>query len=172
MQMTMVSAAVLLLSLAGCQSPPPLSDPEPQRIEEPESMPGVRAAVKPESAPIRVPSASERALADGIGLYDAGDFKGAIKRLLGAREIWGDSTTPGAAANKLAAYKYLAFSYCVMNRRTQCRQQFTRALKLDPGFNLEPAEKTHPVWGPEFDRAKRQASAQGRAVDHSRVERS
>ena len=61
--------------------------------------------------------------------------------------------------NKVAAHKYLAFSYCVTNRRTQCRKHFVDAIKLDANFKLEPTEKTHPVWGPEFERAKKQASA-------------
>jgi len=100
-----------------------------------------------------------RALAEGVGLYDAGDFTGAIKRLLGAKEIWNDSTTAGALADKVAAHKYLAFSYCVTNRRTQCRKHFVDAIKLNADFTLEPTEKTHPVWGPEFERAKKQASA-------------
>ena len=157
LQMKIGLAAFLLLALAGCQSPAPVAEPEPQRADEPEPKPVVPALVEPPPAPVPIPTASERALADGVGLYDAGDFSGAIKRLLGAREIWDDSTNPGATANKVAAHKYLAFSYCVMNRRTQCRKQFVDAIKLDPNFNLEPAEKTHPVWGPEFDRAKKLA---------------
>jgi hypothetical protein len=94
-----------------------------------------------------------------MALYDSGDFNGAIKRLLGAKEIWTDSTSPTASANKLAAHKYLAFSYCVTKRRTLCRKQFVEALKLDPGFNLEPTEKDHPIWGPEFERAKKEVAA-------------
>jgi hypothetical protein len=47
----------------------------------------------------------------------------------------------------------------VTNRRTQCRKHFVDALKLDPEFALEATEKTHPVWGPEFERAKKQATA-------------
>jgi hypothetical protein len=106
-----------------------------------------------------MPTAAELALAEGIALYDAGDFNGAIKRLLGAKDIWEGPPPTSPTATRLAAHKYLAFSYCVTNRRTQCRQQFTNAFKLDPNFNLEPAEKTHPIWGPEFDRAKKQAAA-------------
>lgn len=157
MQKMIALAVLLLLALTGCQSPAPVAEPKPQRVETPEPKPVVPVPVAPK-APIPVPTASERSLADGVSLYDAGDFNGAIKQLLGAKEIWDDTTTPGAA-NKLAAHKYLAFSYCVTNRRPQCRQQFVDALKLDPNFSLEPAEKTHPLWGPEFDRAKTQASA-------------
>ena len=97
-------------------------------------------------------------LASGVALYEAGDFNGAIKRLSGAKEIWDDSTSADALANKVAANKYLAFSYCVANRRTQCRKHFVDAFKLDANFTLEPTELKHPVWGPEFERAKKQAS--------------
>lgn len=154
--MKIALAAVLLLVLAACQSPAPVAELAVQPVEEPE--PVLPAPFEPPPAPIAIPTASERALATAIALYDAGNFNGAIKRLRGA-EIWSDSTSPGATANKLAAHKYLAFSYCVTNRRALCRQQFVGAIKLEPNFDLAPAEKGHPIWGPEFDRARKQASA-------------
>ena len=155
--MRIALAAVLLLALAACQSPTPVAEPAAPPVEEPEPL--LSAPVEPPPAPIANPTASEHALAAGIALYDAGNFNGAIKQLRGAREIWSDSTSPGATANKLAARKYLAFSYCVTNRHALCRQQFVDAIKLEPGFHLAPAEKGHPIWGPEFDRARKQASA-------------
>ena len=159
MQKVTMLAALLLFALAGC-APAPVVEPPPPRPAPPEPKPVVLPVpVAPPPAPIPVPTASERSLAEGIRVYDAGDFNGAIKQLLGAKEIWDDTATSSALANKLAAHKYIAFSYCVTNRRPQCRQQFVDAIKLDPNFNLEPAEKTHPIWGPEFDRAKTQASA-------------
>jgi hypothetical protein len=161
MPMTIAVAAVLLVVLAGCQSPAPVEGPKPQRVGAPEPRPGPVVATVPIKSPpasIPIPTASDRALADGMGLYDAGDFNGAIKRLLGAKEIWDDATTPDAVTHQLAAHKYIAFSYCVTNRRAECRKQFVHAIKLNPGFNLEAVEKTHPVWGPEFDRAKKLAS--------------
>ena len=159
MQLMGALAVVLLLALAGCESPAPVPEPEPQRVRAPESAAVVPPApVPPPPAPMPTVNASGRALADGVGLYDAGNFNGAIKRLLGAKEIWDDSTTADALPNKLAAHKYIAFSYCVTNRRTQCRKHFVDAIKLDAAFDLEPTEKTHPVWGAEFERAKKQAS--------------
>jgi hypothetical protein len=156
LQVSIAIAATLLFVLAGCQSPAPIEEREPPRAEEPEALAALPPPVEPLPPPI--PTPGESALEEGIALYDAGNFNGAIKRLRGAKEIWTDSTTL-ATANKVAAHKYLAFSYCVTKRRTQCRQQFVDALRLDPGFSLEPAEKTHPIWGPEFERAKKQASA-------------
>jgi hypothetical protein len=156
MQVAIALAALGLVLLAGCQTSAPVVQPEPPRVQEPEVQP---APPPVPVAPPPIPTPAERARDDGIALYDAGDFNGAIKRLRGAKEIWTEATTPAATANKVTALKYVAFSYCVTKRRTQCRQQFVEALKLDPGFNLEPAERKHPVWGPEFERAKKQASA-------------
>ena len=152
-------AVVLLVALAGCQTAAPVAETEPQRIAAPEPEPVPPPPVQPPPAPVPTVTASGRALADGVGMYDAGNFNGAIKRLLGAKEIWDDSTGADALSNKLAAHKYIAFSYCVTNRRTQCRKHFVDAIKLDANFKLEPTEKTHPVWGAEFERAQKQASA-------------
>ena len=156
MQFASALAAIVLIMLVGCQSPAPVAQPEAPPVEPPVAAP---PTVPVEPPPPPAPTPGERALAEGVALYDAGDFNGAIKRLLGAKEIWTDSTSAAATANKLAAHKYLAFSYCVTKRRTLCRKQFADALKLDSGFNLEPTEKTHPIWGPEFERAKKEVSA-------------
>ena len=156
MRITGALAAIVLVMLFGCESAPPVPQPEPAPVEVPAPAPPI-APVEPPPPP--VPTPAERALEEGVALYDAGDFNGAIKRLLGAKAIWTDSTSATATATKVSAHKYLAFSYCVTKRRTQCRKQFVDALKLDPGFNLQPTEKAHPIWGPEFERAKKQASA-------------
>jgi hypothetical protein len=92
----------------------------------------------------------QAALREGMRLYDEGDFQGAIKRL-GSNDIRSNS----ALRIRLAALKYTAFSYCVTARARQCEQSFEKALKLDPGFALEPGEQGHPLWGPAFERAKR-----------------
>jgi hypothetical protein len=158
MQLTVALAVVLLLALAGCQAPAPVPEPESKPAAAPEPAPAP-APVEPPPPPVVVVTPGGRALADGVGLYDAGNFNGAIKQLLGAKEIWSDSTSADAVPNKVAANKYIAFSYCVTNRRTQCRKHFVDAIKLDAAFDLDPTEKTHPIWGPEFERAKKQASA-------------
>jgi hypothetical protein len=49
----------------------------------------------------------------------------------------------------------LAFSYCVTSKAQLCRQQFERALKIDPSFELLPSEIGHPIWGPVFLKAKK-----------------
>ena len=105
----------------------------------------------PAPAPAKpaAPSAGQVALAEGIELYNKGDFNGAIKRL-GAAEI-----TAGSKASQLEALKYQAFSYCVTSRKTLCGKQFEKALKLDPAFDLAPGEHGHPLWGPVFTRLKK-----------------
>jgi hypothetical protein len=94
-------------------------------------------------------SATPAGLKEGIAMYNNGDYNDAIKRL-GAADVTG-----GSKATQLAAMKYTAFSYCVTSRQTLCRQQFDKALKLDPSFDLEPGEHGHPLWGPVFTKAKK-----------------
>lgn len=95
------------------------------------------------------PFAASSGLADGIALYDKGDYNGAIRRLALA------DVTAGSKATQLAGLKYSAFSYCVTGRSTLCRQQFDKAIKLDPSFDLAPGEHGHPLWGPVFVKAKK-----------------
>ncbi len=119
----------------------------PERSERSE-----RPALRPERP------ASDRddiALREGIALYHDGDFNGAIKRLNS-----GDMNG-GSVRNRVSALKYSAFSYCVTNRPTPCRQAFERALRLDPSFELAPGEQGHPLWGPQFARAKAGAGREG-----------
>lgn len=108
-------------------------------------------ASAPSGSPAKVARTdAQSALSEGIGLYDRGDFNGAIKQLAGARDIW---TSDKATQTK--ALKYMAFSYCVTSRKVLCRKQFEKALKLDPAFDLAPGEKGHPLWTPVFERAKK-----------------
>jgi tetratricopeptide (TPR) repeat protein len=95
-------------------------------------------------------SPAQSALNEGIALYDEGDFNGAIEHLSNASEIWSANKTV-----QVSALKYMAFSYCVTSRPTLCKQQFQKALKLDPAFDLAPGEKGHPQWGPVFAQAKK-----------------
>lgn len=113
------------------------------------------AAIKAIENPFKQQTAEEAAgkaaLNAGIALYDNGDYAAAVKKLGNADEIWKASKDV-----QLQALKYMAFSYCVTSQPVPCRQQFEKALKLDPAFDLAPGEKGHPLWGPVFDRAKRQ----------------
>jgi hypothetical protein len=88
------------------------------------------------------------ALREGVRLYNEGDFNGAIRRLSS------NDIANASVRTRVTALKYTAFSYCVTERPTQCRQSFEKALRLDPSFNLTPGEHGHPLWGPVFVRAK------------------
>lgn len=105
------------------------------------SMPAALNPLKPPAPP--------PGLSEGIALYDKGDYNGAIKRLAQA------DVANGATGTRLAAFKYSAFSYCLTSRQSLCRQQFDKALKLDPAFDLAPGEYGHPLWGPVFLKAKK-----------------
>jgi hypothetical protein len=136
-----ISAACTAAILAGCAG-------MPSGDTKPEVAAPVVVVPKVEAPP--APSADQVALNEGIDLYNRGEFQAAIKRL-GASEIGAS----GNKANQLAAFKYSAFSYCVTSRQTLCRQQFEKALKLDPKFDLAVGEHGHPLWGPVFLKAKK-----------------
>ena len=150
----LVLACTATVILAGCANAP--SAMAPKEAEKPAVAAPAAPAPVPAPPPAElVKAAAQRDLAEGIQLYDKGDFNAAISKLGNSPEI--------AAADpeiQVAAIKYLAFSFCVTNRQAQCRAQFEAAFKLDPAFDLSPAERGHPLWGPAFDRVKR---AQARA---------
>jgi tetratricopeptide (TPR) repeat protein len=145
------SAAILAAAfmLGGCdilnaaQTPkagkPKASSPAPSA-----SAPAAAATVAPE------PAAPAAALSDGIALYNKGSYSAAIKRLANAPEIWSADIS-----FQTEALKTMAFSYCVTSRKKLCKQQFEKALKLDPNFDLAPGEQGHPLWGPVFKQAQR-----------------
>ena len=90
---------------------------------------------------------AERALVDGIRLYESAEFERS------------EASLRQALAGKLAdrrdvavAYKYLAFIACAFNRGTECALDFTSAFNADPAFRLSDAEIGHPLWGPVYRR--------------------
>jgi hypothetical protein len=147
------SMAALLAAalLAGCAETPIIgggkepAKPHP-RADAVTPHARVDAAVSPVAVAV---DPDKAALRDGIDAYNNGDYNGAIKKL-SVPEI-----VKGPKATQLSALKYTAFSYCVSNRPTQCRQTFDKALKLDPAFELDTGENGHPLWGPVFARAKK-----------------
>lgn len=144
-----VCALAILLPLAGCPTPPP-PPPPPVQPEIPKA---------PEKTPEELQKEQTRAdartdLKDGIDAYNAGDFNGSLKKLLDSKNIWVTDEDI-----QLDALKYSAFDYCVTNRANLCKQQFERALKINPDFDLLLGEKDHPLWGPVFKKAKKAAAA-------------
>ena len=150
-----VGLAIAVAIGAGCETTGPKPATAPPSVAPAAPPPPPPAPPVDPPKPVPPPKTpAELALDEGVALYDAGDFNGAIKSLLGGKDIWS-----GPAEQKVQAHKYLAFSYCVTGRRTLCRQQFVDALKLDPQFALEPAEKSHPIWGPQYEAARKAATA-------------
>lgn len=145
-------AVVISALLAACASTPPATVNHPAPPPPPPPAPVAPSPTAPitQSVPAVDTAVSERALAAGIGAYDRGDFGGAIKLL--APLSTDGSLDPG---QQLRALKTLAFSQCSTGAVTACRQTFERAFKADSSFDLAAAERGHPIWGPQFERARR-----------------
>ena len=93
-------------------------------------------------------SKGEPQLQSGIRQYEDGRYKDAMTSFQQA-------LSAGLGTNdQITANKYLAFISCVSGRERQCRAYFSRALELNPAFELEPAEAGHPIWGPVFRNVK------------------
>lgn len=91
---------------------------------------------------------SEQKLVSGVKNYESGDYNTSQNELQAALSMglnsWGQIT----------AHKYLAFISCVSGREKQCREEFKKALEIDPSFELKAAEEGHPIWGPVFRSVK------------------
>ncbi len=153
LQSHLVLAAAALAFLAGCDSMPlggaaPGATPANPAAGSPARPAAGSQNVTPTVPVAPVLSPEQLALKEGIEMYNKGDFNDAIKRLA-ASEI-----SNGSKASQLSALKYTAFSYCVTNRTTLCRQSFEKAFRLDPAFDLAAGEHGHPLWGKAFQRAK------------------
>ena len=88
------------------------------------------------------------ALAAGLRQYEDGNYAEAARQLQSAID------QGLARSDRVKAHKTLAFSHCVSGRTTSCREEFRRALAIDPAFELPPAEAGHPTWGPVFRSVK------------------
>lgn len=88
------------------------------------------------------------ALAAGLRQYEDGNYADAAKQLQSA-------INQGLTSNdRVKAHKHLAFIHCVSERATACREEFRKALAIDPGMELSAAEAGHPTWGPVFRMVK------------------
>ena len=154
-----VHLAVLALFVSACATPPPAAvnypapaPKPPVAITPPPAVPAPipAPAPAPPAAPAVDVNANERALAAAVESYDRGEFPSAIRQLT-------PMVTDGALdpSQLLRALKALAFSHCSVNALTACRQTFERAFKADSTFDLAAAERGHPIWGPQFLRARR-----------------
>jgi Tfp pilus assembly protein PilF len=90
------------------------------------------------------PSKGHPTLAAALKQYEDGDYADSAKNLQWAID---QGLAPG---ERVDAHKHLAFINCASNRERQCRDEFRKALAVDPTMELAPAEAGHPIWGPIF----------------------
>lgn len=91
---------------------------------------------------------AENALTSGIEKYDDGNYADAIANLQ-------DALTQGLSTDdQVRAHKYMAFAYCVSGKPALCREEFKKAVELNPALELSPSEAGHPTWGPIFKSVK------------------
>ncbi|MFN3629614.1 MAG: TssQ family T6SS-associated lipoprotein [Casimicrobiaceae bacterium] len=129
---------------------------EPQTAEPPPAEPSpppppaavAPAPVVPPSPP--EPSAAEVSLNSGVAAYERGEFAQAIRILTPL-----STDTSLSVEQRLRALKTLAFAQCVTGATSACRNSFERAFRLDATFDLARTEHGHPIWGPQFARARR-----------------
>jgi len=90
-------------------------------------------------------SRGEKELEFGIKAYEDGEYSYAARLLQTSL----DAGLRGIS-NRTKAHKYLAFINCASARMQQCRDEFNKALGIDPSFALREDEAGHPIWGPVF----------------------
>lgn len=94
------------------------------------------------------PAKGEAALAAGLKQYEEGQYPESLRNLTSAVEQGLND------ADRVNAHKHAAFIHCVSSRERACREEFRKALAVDPSMDLAPAEAGHPLWGPVFRSVK------------------
>ena len=94
------------------------------------------------------PSKGQAALNSGLKQYEEGDYADSAKSLAVALEQGLNER------EQVNARKHLAFIHCASSRERLCREEFRKALAVDPALDLAPAEAGHPVLGPIFRSVK------------------
>lgn len=123
-------------------APAPATAPAPVMQTPRPAQPAPAAAVEP--------STSEKNLVIALASFERGAYAVAMRQL---SPLTNDTSLD--VPKRLRAIKALAFSQCLTRAVIACRNTFERAFKLDPAFSLAPAEQGHPVWGPQFELARK-----------------
>ncbi|RTQ32585.1 hypothetical protein EJP69_21850 [Variovorax gossypii] len=132
MKSCLPALAFALIVVAGCTTtPPPEPAPQPERLSQ---------------------QVARTTLEKAQQAYDEGDYAKALSTLKSGGVSVFEAAEP---STRLDAMKLEAFSYCVANQIAECRLQFRKILDAFPTFELNVAERKHPVWGPAFEAAKR-----------------
>ena len=125
----LITVAALAAALAGCESAP---------VKD----------IQQEIKGLFQQNKGDQDLAAGLRQYDEGKYSEA------SRSLQASLDEGLSSKDQVTAHKHLAFIHCISGRERQCRDEFRKALKIDPEFELEPAEAGHPIWGPVFRSAK------------------
>jgi hypothetical protein len=144
--------------LASCASDEGAKKAETQQTKTDVASPATLPLPAPESheqtAEKQARATAQSELESLVVLYNNGDFQTEIKRFNSNIEV-----LKPFKDLELLGLKYTAFSYCLIGRKALCKQQFEKAFKLDPTFDLKDGEKGHPIWGKVFDRVKKKDGA-------------
>jgi len=135
-----LSAVAAAVFLAACGSLRP--GPSPEAPPKP---------AVPQITEAQLRDKAKDSLALGLRQYQAGDYDDATKNLSASLDH-GLLSKP----DQSRARKNLAFIYCITGHEPQCRDEFRKAMEIDPGFDLTPAEAGHPVWGPIYRNVRAQ----------------
>lgn len=125
----MLLASALVAACATPAPPPPPPPPAPVGLAELMERP------------------AERALVEGIRLYDNAQYpaaEAALQRALAAGLV--------SVRDQASAHKLIAFIACTSAREAECEAAFRAARVADPAFALSRAEAGHPMWGPVYRR--------------------
>lgn len=142
--LALLSSACTSLAVKKQEAPPPKK--EAVEIKE-VPKPVVHAPPPPVPSPAQ--DKAQQELTKGIISYENSAYERSANQIQNA-------LTLGLEARKdeAKAHKYLAFMHCVGGRERLCRDEFRKAIGVDPTFNLTAAEVGHPTWGPVFRKVK------------------
>lgn len=155
--------SAFVLSLSACTSTQEKQEKKASLKTEESSaqkkvdVPAPRKPEPVEKPALPVVNKAEQELGMGIHHYEEGDYKKAAGYFQNALD-----GGLASGVDRIAAHKYLAFIYCISGEKLACRGEFKQVLRLNPKFNLTPAEAGHPLWGPVFRAVKNEVAGKKR----------
>jgi tetratricopeptide (TPR) repeat protein len=99
----------------------------------------------PQATEAQLRARAQERLAAGLRYYQQGEFDAALRNFSASLD---HGLLP--KGDQSVARKHLAFIYCMQGHEPDCREEFRKAIEIDPAFELSPAESGHPIWGPVY----------------------